>query len=71
MREITRHTPGKIFLAVLAISVVLSILVLPFVFESNAVFMGWLTVPVIAGFILLAVWLFAALVYLNFFWPYR
>lgn len=71
MREITRHTPGKLFLFVLLASLFFCVAILPFLFEPNAVLFGWLTVPMLSGAVLMLVWLVAVVIYLGRFWPYR
>ncbi len=71
MREMTKHTPGKLFLAVLVLSVLVIILILPFVVDGTAVFFGWLSFPLFSGILLILIWIVAFAVYLGKFWPYR
>jgi hypothetical protein len=70
MREIIRHTPGKIFLGVLFISIVGMLFVTRY-FTNKILIFGWMTLPIFAGFVMVAVWLIAYLIYFFKFWPYR
>lgn len=70
MREIIRHTPGKIFLAVLFVSIAGMIFVARY-FTSKILVFGWITLPLAAGLIFVFVWLVAYLIYFFKFWPYR
>ncbi len=71
MREMTRHTSGKVFLIVLLGSLIFTVMIMPFLFAPNTVFFGWLTVPLLCGAVLMLVWLVAIVVYVSNFWPYR
>ena len=70
MREIMRHTPGKIFLSVLLLSVII-MLYIPKYFFQERLFFGWMTLPFLSGVLFLLVWLVAYLIYFFFYWPYR
>ena len=77
MLEMTGHTPGKIFLAVLALSVVLMMVFVGMGYmeadpgEDPVLLFGWMTMPLVAGVVFVLIWLAAYLVYFFKFWPYR
>ena len=70
MREIMRHTPGKIFLSVLLLSVIVMLYIPKFFFQER-LFFGWMTLPFLSGVLFLLVWLVAYLIYFFIYWPYR
>lgn len=70
MREILRHTPGKIFVGVLFLSVVGMLFVTRY-FTQKILVGGWITLPLFAGLVMVAVWLIAYLIYFFKYWPYR
>ena len=70
MREIARHTAGRVFLAVLLLSVV-GMLYVPKFFGELHLYFGWMTLPFLSGLVFLAVWLVAYLIYFFGFWPFR
>jgi hypothetical protein len=70
MREIIKHTPGKIFLGVLFISIVGMLFVTRY-FTNKILVFGWMTLPLFAGFVFVIVWLIAYLIYFFKFWPYK
>ena len=77
MREILAHTPGKIYLLVLLLSVVIMAVVVGMgVLDTPAdgvpiLVFGWMTMPLVVGVVFVIVWLIAYLVYFLKFWPYR
>ncbi|TVR68621.1 MAG: hypothetical protein EA427_09940 [Spirochaetaceae bacterium] len=77
MREIMGHTPGKIYLFILLVSIVaLAAAAFTGVMDTPegaapTLVLGWMTMPLVLGFAFVAVWLVAYLVYFFFFWPYR
>ncbi len=70
MREIIGHKAGKVFLLILSVSIIVTLYIPRFFFEE-ILFFGFITVPFMAGVILLVVWLLSYLVYFFFFWSYR
>ena len=77
MREIIGHAAGRVYLAVLFLSIVV---VVAFVVrggletpagEAPFLLFGWMTMSLVAGALFVVVWLIAYLVYFFFFWPYR
>ena len=70
MREILRHTPGRIFIAILFISIVGMMFVTRY-FSSSILVFGWITLPLAAGIVFVIVWLVAYLIYFFKYWPYR
>lgn len=70
MREILRHTPGRIFLIVLLLSVI-GILWVPKYFFKPHIYFGWLPLPFLAGILFVLVWLIAYLIYFFKYWPFR
>jgi len=70
MREMVRHTAGRIFLCILLLST-LGMLYVPKYFFQERIFFGCMTLPFLSGILFLLVWLVAYLVYFFFFWPYR
>lgn len=70
MREMLKHTPGRIFLIILFLSF-LGILWVPRYFFEPRILFGWLTPPFLAGIIFVLVWLVAYLIYFFKYWPFR
>lgn len=77
MKEMTRHTAGRIYLISLLVSIVVFIALLvtgvtdtPEGGEPITVF-GWMTMPLVVGVFFVIFWLIAYLIYFFFFWPYR
>jgi hypothetical protein len=77
MREIAGHTPGKIFLIVLLLSVIafavavfMGVTETPESGEPILIF-GWITMPLAIGILFVLFWLVAYLIYFFKFWPYR
>jgi len=72
MREIWNHRPGRVFLSVLALSVLAMFAAIAMgLLERQVLVLGWMTMPLVAGVVFIAVWLVAYLVYFFRFWPYR
>ncbi|MFW5695162.1 MAG: hypothetical protein ACOCYB_08330 [Alkalispirochaeta sp.] len=77
MKEIARHTAGKIYLLLLVLSVIGFIAFMAMggtdASESGEpiVLFGWMTMPLVSGVVFILFWLITYLVYFNFFWPYR
>ena len=77
MKEIARHTAGRIYLTLLLLSVVGFILFLALGGTTAGadgvptVLFGWMTMPLVAGVAFVLFWLFSYIVYFFFFWPYR
>lgn len=70
MREMFKHTSGRIFLIVLFLSVA-GMLYITRYFSNKVLIFGWMTLPLFAGYIFTLVWLIAYLIYFFKFWPYR
>ncbi len=77
MKEIIRHTAGRIYLIALLLSVIGFIVALvvgvtetPESGEPIVVF-GWMTMPLFVGVLFVLFWLVAYIIYFFFFWPYR
>lgn len=77
MKEIARHTAGKIYLLLLVLSIIgfIAFMALggtdaPEGGEAIILF-GWMTMPLVSGVVFILFWLITYLVYFNFFWPYR
>ena len=77
MREILAHTPGKIYLLVLLLSIVIMAVAVgmgALDTPANGVpvlVFGWMTMPLAMGVVFVIVWLIAYLIYFLKFWPYR
>ena len=77
MREILEHKPGKIYLIVLVLSIVVLLVVIGAGFMTTpegaepVLIFGWITLPLAAGIVFVLVWLIAYLVYFFKYWPYR
>ena len=72
MREIAGHWPGRIFLLVLLLSVVvMSVLVAAGATEAPILLFGWMTMPLVLGVAFVLIWLVAYMIYFFKFWPYR
>jgi hypothetical protein len=70
MREIAGHTAGRIFLAVLFLSIIVMLYIPKFFFQER-IYFGFMTLPFLSGILFLLLWLVAYLIYFFFFWPYR
>lgn len=71
MREMTKHAPGRIFIAVLAITLLFILFVLPFIASSKYLFFGWIPTVWFACIMVLVVWAVACGIYLYRYWPYK
>ncbi len=77
MREMAGHTAGRIFLAVLALSVIAMLVVVGMGYMETpegtdpVLFFGWITAPLAIGVVFVLVWLIAYLAYFFKYWPYR
>lgn len=72
MREMWRHWPGRIFLLVLALSVLGMFAAIGLgLLERQVLVFGWMTMPLLVGVAFISIWLLAYLVYFFLFWPYR
>ncbi len=77
MREIYKHKPGKVYLLVLALSIVGLIAIVAMGFMTipegtePVLLFGWITRPLALGIAFVLVWLVAYLVYFFKYWPYR
>jgi len=70
VREMLKHTPGRIYLGVLFLSIVGMLFVTRY-FTAKVVLFGWMTLPLFSGVVFVLVWLIAYLIYFFKFWPYR
>lgn len=70
MREVTRHGPGRIFLAVLLASLLFLVFVAPFLY-TDKLFLGWMSGPFLFGAIVVIIWGIALAIYTFRYWPYR
>lgn len=77
MKEMTRHSAGRIYLILLLLSIVVFIASLVMGVtdapESGdpVVVLGWMTMPLVVGVLFVLFWLVTYLVYFFVFWPYR
>jgi Kef-type K+ transport system membrane component KefB len=77
MKEIARHTAGRVYLIALLLSIVAFIVLLALgVTDASAdgeptVLLGWMTMPLVVGVFFVIFWLVAYIIYFFFFWPYR
>ncbi|TVR05574.1 MAG: hypothetical protein EA403_02275 [Spirochaetaceae bacterium] len=77
MREILAHTPGKIYLLILLLSIVIMAVAVGMgALDTPAdgvpiLVFGWMTMPLAMGVVFVIVWLIAYLIYFLKFWPYR
>ena len=77
MKEIARHTAGRLYLALILLSIVGFIVFLAMGGTDTPeggdpiVLFGWMTMPLVAGVAFVLFWLVTYLVYFFFFWPYR
>ena len=75
MREIMRHTAGRIYLIVLLLSIVGFIIFLVMggtdatADGEPIILFGWMTMPLAAGMVFVVFWLVTYLIYFFFFWP--
>jgi hypothetical protein len=77
MKEIVRHTAGRVYLLLLSLSVIGFIVFIalggteaPPGGPPTVVF-GWMTMPLLSGVIFVLFWLVTYLIYFFRFWPYR
>ncbi len=72
-----RHTPGKIYLIALLLSIVVFIaLLVTGITDADEsgepiILFGWMTMPLFVGVLYVAFWLIAYLIYFFVFWPYK
>jgi Kef-type K+ transport system membrane component KefB len=77
MKEIARHTAGRVYLIALLLSIVAFIVLLALgVTDASedgepTVLLGWMTMPLVVGVFFVIFWLVAYIIYFFFFWPYR
>lgn len=77
MLEMRSHRAGKIFLAVLVLSIIAMMVVIGLGLMETPegtdpiLLFGWMTMPLVAGVVFVLVWLVAYLIYFFKFWPYR
>ena len=70
MREILSHRPGRIFVLILALTVLGLFGITP-LFSRPLMIMGWMSLPFAAGIVFVLIWLVAYLVYFFRYWPFR
>lgn len=77
MKEMTRHSAGRIYLVLLLLSVIGFITFLAIggtqtgPGEEPFLLFGWMTMPLVIGVIFVLFWLISYIIYFFFFWPYR
>lgn len=77
MLEMRSHRPGKIFLAVLLLSIIAMMVAVGFGLMETPegsepiLLFGWMTMPLVAGVVFNLIWLIAYLIYFFKYWPYR
>ena len=77
MKEIVRHTAGRIYLIALLLSVIGFIVFLVMggtdatASGEPVIIFGWMTMPLFSGVIFTLFWLISYIIYFFFFWPYR
>jgi hypothetical protein len=77
MKEMTRHSAGRIYLFLLLLSVIGFIAFLAVggtqvaPGEEPFLLFGWITMPLFIGIIFVLFWLISYIIYFFFFWPYR
>jgi hypothetical protein len=77
MKEIARHTAGRVYLVLLLLSIVGFIAFLALGGTDAPcdgpplVLFGWMTMPLVSGVVFVLFWLVSYLIYFFFFWPYR
>ena len=72
MREITGHRPGKVLIAILSISAICYVFILPFVLQHNDVLIfGWMPLAVFFWNVQTLIWAVAFWIYTSKYWPYR
>lgn len=70
MREILSHRPGRIFVLILALTVLGLFAITP-LFSRPLMIMGWMSLPFAAGIVFVLIWLCAYLIYFFRYWPFR
>ena len=70
MRELIKHRAGRIYLAVLLLTVVGMLYVVRY-FDRGILVFGILPLPFFVGICFLVVWVIAYLIYFFRYWPYR
>jgi hypothetical protein len=77
MKEIARHTAGRIYLIALLLSVIgfIAFLVMGGTDAAEngepTIVFGWMTMPLVGGVVFVLFWLVSYIIYFFFFWPYR
>jgi hypothetical protein len=77
MKEMTRHTAGRIYLISLLLSIIGYIVFLVIGGTTAGadgvpiLIFGWMTMPLFSGIIFITFWLVTYIIYFFFFWPYR
>lgn len=72
MREMWSHGAGRIFLAVLSLSIIGMFAVIGAgLLERTVLVFGWVTMPLLVGAVFIGIWLIAYLIYFFRCWPYR
>ena len=77
MREMVRHTAGRIYLIALILSIVgfIAFLVVGGTDAAEngepTIVLGWMIMPLVVGVLFVIFWLVAYIIYFFFFWPYR
>ena len=70
MREILSHRAGRIFVLILALTVLGLFAITP-LFSKPLMIMGWMSLPFAAGIVFVLIWLCAYLIYFFRYWPFR
>ena len=72
MREITGHKPGKVLIAVMAVSSIWYVFILPFVLQNNQTLVfGWMPLAVFFWNIQTLMGATSSGIYTSKYWPYR
>ena len=72
MREITGHRPGKVLIAVMAVSAICYVFILPFALQGREVLLfGWMPLAVFCYNLMTLLWAVSFWIYTTRYWPYR
>lgn len=70
MRELIKHTAGRIYLGVLFLTIIGMLYIIRY-FNQKILVFGILPLPFFAGVCFLVIWTIAYLLYFFKYWPYR
>lgn len=72
MKQITRHAPGRIFVAVLLLDTIGYVFFLPFFLQDSAYLVfGWMPLAVFCYSVHTLIWIVSFWIYTSRYWAFR